>query len=218
MSYDIVAPLLAEARRLADYVVIDSPPLTSVIDALPVVNVVDAVVVVARLGISPLTRMTRLRDLLVAEGAPVAGVVLIGESPRHMPAYYSATPGARQRLRTRLRANRRGPPGLRRHPRGMSAARTGPTARFWVTAGVLCLSLVLGLIAGINPKLGLFAGVGLVFAAATIANVTLGLVLFTFISFIAALSAGSGANLTKLAGLLLFGSWYLSRLVRSSAT
>jgi O-antigen ligase len=97
----------------------------------------------------------------------------------------------------------------------MSAARTGPTSRLWVTAGVLCLSLVLGLIAGINPKLGLFAGVGLVFAAATIANVTLGLVLFTFISFIAALSAGSGANLTKLAGLLLFGSWYLSRLVRS---
>jgi capsular exopolysaccharide synthesis family protein len=93
LSYDVVAPLLAEARRLADYVVIDSPPLTSVIDALPVVNVVDAVVVVARLGISPLTRMTRLRDLLVAEGAPVAGVVLIGESPRHMPAYYSATPG-----------------------------------------------------------------------------------------------------------------------------
>ena len=97
----------------------------------------------------------------------------------------------------------------------MSAARTGPTARFWVTAGVLCLSLVLGLIAGINPKLGLFAGVGLVFAAATIANVTLGLVLFTFISFLATLSNGSGANLTKLAGLLLFGSWYLSRLVRS---
>jgi polysaccharide biosynthesis transport protein len=93
LSYDIVAPLLAEARRLADYVVIDSPPLTSVIDALPVVNVVDAVVVVARLGITPLTRMMRLRDLLVAEGAPVAGVVLIGESPRHMPAYYSATSG-----------------------------------------------------------------------------------------------------------------------------
>ena len=51
------------------------------------------VFVMTRLGISPLTRMTRLRDLLVAEGAPVAGVVLIGESPRHMPAYYSATPG-----------------------------------------------------------------------------------------------------------------------------
>jgi Mrp family chromosome partitioning ATPase/capsular polysaccharide biosynthesis protein len=93
LSYDIVAPLLAEARRLADYVVIDSPPLTSVIDALPVVNVVDAVVVVARLGITPLSRMTRLRDLLLAEGASVAGVVLIGESPRHMPAYYSATSG-----------------------------------------------------------------------------------------------------------------------------
>jgi Mrp family chromosome partitioning ATPase len=93
LSYDVVAPLLAEARRLADYVVIDSPPLTSVIDALPVVNAVDAVVVVARLGITPLARMTRLRDLLVAENAPVAGVVLIGESPRHMPAYYSATSG-----------------------------------------------------------------------------------------------------------------------------
>jgi receptor protein-tyrosine kinase len=93
LSYDVVAPLLAEARQLADYVVIDSPPLTSVIDALPVVNVVDAVVIVARLGITPLTRMARLRELLVAEGAPVAGVVLIGESPRHMPAYYTAISG-----------------------------------------------------------------------------------------------------------------------------
>jgi O-antigen ligase len=97
----------------------------------------------------------------------------------------------------------------------MSVARTGSVARFWITVGVLCLSLVLGLIAGISPKLGLMAGIGLVFAAATIANVTLGLVLFTFISFLATLSNGSGANLTKLAGLLLFGSWYLSRLVRS---
>jgi O-antigen ligase len=97
----------------------------------------------------------------------------------------------------------------------MSVARTGSVARFWVTAGVLCLSLVLGVIAGISPKLGLMLGIGLVFAAATVANVTVGLVLFTFISFLATLSNGSGANLTKLAGLLLFGSWYLSRLVRS---
>jgi O-antigen ligase len=96
----------------------------------------------------------------------------------------------------------------------MSVARTGSVARFWITAGVLCLSVVLGLIAGISPTLGLMVGLGLVFAAATIANVTLGLVLFTFISFLATLSSGSGANLTKLAGLLLFGSWYLSRLVR----
>jgi O-antigen ligase len=96
----------------------------------------------------------------------------------------------------------------------MSMARTGSVARFWVTAGVLCLSLVLGLIAGISPMLGLMAAIGLLFAAATIANVTLGLVLFTFVSFLATLSSGSGANLTKLAGLLLFGSWYLSRLVR----
>jgi O-antigen ligase len=97
----------------------------------------------------------------------------------------------------------------------MSAARTGSVARFWVTAGILGVSLVLGLIAGISPTLGLMAAIGLIFAVATVANVTLGLVLFTFISFLATLSSGSGANLTKLAGLLLFGSWYLSRLVRS---
>ena len=41
----------------------------------------------------------------------------------------------------------------------MSVARTGSVARFWITAGVLCLSLVLGLMAGISPKLGLMAGV-----------------------------------------------------------
>jgi len=93
LSFDALEPLLDEARRIADYVVIDSPPLTSVIDALPVVNEVDAVVIVARLGVSPLVRLSRLRELLVGQDAPVAGVVLIGESQRNMPAYYSATPG-----------------------------------------------------------------------------------------------------------------------------
>jgi O-antigen ligase len=97
----------------------------------------------------------------------------------------------------------------------MTVTGTGSVARFWISAAVLCLALALGVLAGVSPKLGLMAGIGLVFAAATIANVTLGLVLFTFISFLATLSNGSGANLTKLAGLLLFGSWYLSRLVRS---
>ena len=39
--------LVEEARRLADFVIVDSPPLTDVIDALPLVDYVDDVVLVA---------------------------------------------------------------------------------------------------------------------------------------------------------------------------
>jgi Mrp family chromosome partitioning ATPase len=88
LSFDDVSRLLVQARAQAEHVVIDAPPLTSVSDALPLATVVDEVIIVARIGVSPLAGLTRLRELLAAQGASVAGVVLIGSNPRTARDYY----------------------------------------------------------------------------------------------------------------------------------
>ena len=55
LSLPAAEALLEDAKRLADYVVLDSPPLTQVIDAMPLARQVDDVVLVCRLGSSNLT-------------------------------------------------------------------------------------------------------------------------------------------------------------------
>ena len=45
--------MIKDARRLADYVVIDSPPLNEVVDALPLARQADYVLLVARIGVRP---------------------------------------------------------------------------------------------------------------------------------------------------------------------
>jgi O-antigen ligase len=81
-----------------------------------------------------------------------------------------------------------------------------------VTAAV-CLAT--GIIAGVNPKYGVAVPLGIAFAAAVLANVTVGLFLFTFLSWMNMLTKGgtvvSGA---KVAGLLLFVSWVGSMAIR----
>ena len=54
LSLPAAEALLEDAKRLADYVVLDSPPLTQVIDAMPLARQVDDVVLVMRLGSSNL--------------------------------------------------------------------------------------------------------------------------------------------------------------------
>ena len=70
--------LIMEARRLADYVVIDSPPLTDVIDALPLASYVDDVLLVARIGKTHLKKLVNLGELLAENGIRPAGFAVIG--------------------------------------------------------------------------------------------------------------------------------------------
>jgi O-antigen ligase len=77
----------------------------------------------------------------------------------------------------------------------------------WMVA-LLVVCAVVGLLAGINPMLGISAAFGLAFAVATVADLTVGVVLFIFLSFLEVINSGSGASITKLAGLVLFGSWF----------
>ena len=89
--------MIAEAREIADYVVIDSPPLTDVIDALPLVAYADDVLVVVKLGVPVLTSLSQLGELLAENGVKPAGFAVVGTArPRRGEYRYYA--GRAQRV------------------------------------------------------------------------------------------------------------------------
>jgi succinoglycan biosynthesis transport protein ExoP len=95
LSFPIVRKLVNDAKALADFVVIDSAPLTAVIDALPFAQAADEVVIVARLDQTRLNKLEELDDLLSQNGVGRTGVVLIGEHPmRRVPYYYAEGNGS----------------------------------------------------------------------------------------------------------------------------
>lgn len=87
LSLPTARKLVEEAETLADYVVIDSPPLTEVIDALPLAQEVDAVLIVARLGTSSLKRLAGLGEILEQGGVTPAGIIVVGRE-RASHSYY----------------------------------------------------------------------------------------------------------------------------------
>jgi capsular exopolysaccharide synthesis family protein len=88
LSLPAAQALLEDAKRLADYVVLDSPPLTQVIDAMPLARQVDDVVLVTRLGSSNITQLAHLGDLLDQNGIRPAGFVVVGGPAPEESSYY----------------------------------------------------------------------------------------------------------------------------------
>jgi capsular exopolysaccharide synthesis family protein len=88
LSLPTARKLVEEAEELADYVVIDSPPLTDVIDTLPLAQEVDTVLIVARIGISSLKRLTSLGEILEQGGITPAGIVVVGQEQFSSSYYY----------------------------------------------------------------------------------------------------------------------------------
>jgi capsular exopolysaccharide synthesis family protein len=88
LSLPAAEALLEDAKRLADYVVLDSPPLTQVIDAMPLARRVDDVVLVTRLGSSNLSQLAHLGDLLDQNGIKPAGFVVVGGPGPEESSYY----------------------------------------------------------------------------------------------------------------------------------
>jgi signal peptidase I len=98
-QHDFVAP----ARMLADFVVLDAPPL-SVHDASELVWMVDAVVVACRSGSTTIKAAEHVQEVLKLLGAPPGGVVLFdgeaagadgegdGQPRQTVPAAAPATP------------------------------------------------------------------------------------------------------------------------------
>ena len=87
--------LLEDAKRLADYVVIDSPPLTEIVDALPMARQVDDVLIVVRLGGSRLDKVTQLGELLAENGIRPAGFTVVGTTRPGRSSYYYRDRSAR---------------------------------------------------------------------------------------------------------------------------
>jgi capsular exopolysaccharide synthesis family protein len=73
--------MLDQARQLAEYVIIDSPPLTDVVDALPLAKLADQVLLIARLGNTRVAKLAQLGELLAESGIRPVGMVLVG-TPR----------------------------------------------------------------------------------------------------------------------------------------
>jgi capsular exopolysaccharide synthesis family protein len=87
LSFAVVRKLVNDAKALADFVVIDSAPLTEVIDALPFAQAADEVLIVVRLDQTRLNKLAELDDLLSQHGVTRMGLVLIGEHPMRGPQY-----------------------------------------------------------------------------------------------------------------------------------
>jgi Mrp family chromosome partitioning ATPase/capsular polysaccharide biosynthesis protein len=84
--------LVDEAKEIADYVIIDSPPLAEVIDALPLVQMTDDVVIVTRLGRTHISRLQRLGEILAQYHVRPAGFAVVGVSPTTEYGYYTERP------------------------------------------------------------------------------------------------------------------------------
>lgn len=80
--------MLEQARSLYDFVVMDTPPLTSVPDAFPLLTRVDGVIVVGFVGQSRRESAEQLEQMLIGSGAPLVGVIANGSKsgvPRAYP-------------------------------------------------------------------------------------------------------------------------------------
>lgn len=91
--------LVHEAEALADYVVIDSPPLTEIIDALPLAQEASEVLVVVRLGRSRTGKLIELGEMLTQHEIEPAGIALVGvERPSRDGYYYTQDAPRPQRV------------------------------------------------------------------------------------------------------------------------
>jgi O-antigen ligase len=81
-----------------------------------------------------------------------------------------------------------------------------------LVAGVSALCIALGLLAGVNPAYGVLAAVALLFVVVTFMDVTLGMIMFTVVSFLDLASSTGSFSGTKVVGLVVVASW-LARMM-----
>lgn len=74
-----IPEFIAEAKQLADFVIVDTAPLGAVSDALRVAGAVDDVVLVVRPGHTDRSEVTRARELLERLQHTPTGLVIVGQ-------------------------------------------------------------------------------------------------------------------------------------------
>jgi non-specific protein-tyrosine kinase len=108
-SIPAAVKMIEDARSLADYVIIDSPPLNEVVDALPLARLSDSVLVVVKLGATDLNKLSQLGELLAENSIrPIGFAVVAVKRPSGSDYYYlrgaeqhsqGKTPKPKSRLR-----------------------------------------------------------------------------------------------------------------------
>lgn len=74
--------LLLQAQRLADWVIVDSPPLNHVAETLALAQVVDDLIVVVRIAKTNFRDLTELSEMLAQQDITPAGFVVLGGHAR----------------------------------------------------------------------------------------------------------------------------------------
>lgn len=101
-----LSELFKEARELADYVIVDTPPLGEVSDALRLLDFVDDVIVVARPGNTNRANLELMRDLMGRTGLTPMGLLVIGDAPGRSTSYYAYGMAVREQGSWRRLASR----------------------------------------------------------------------------------------------------------------
>jgi len=86
LSHVSAETLLQQARKLADWVIIDSPPLNHVAETLTIARIVDDVLLVVRIGKTNSRDLDELAEMLVQQGITPTGFVTLSRQSR--PGYY----------------------------------------------------------------------------------------------------------------------------------
>ena len=86
------------------------------------------------------------------------------------------------------------------------AARIDPARWYWALA-VAALACLVGLLAGRDPTLAIAVSIGLGFLLLTVADLLVGVTIFTAASFLELASVASGVGIAKVLGLALAISW-----------
>ncbi len=96
--------MIEDARRMADFVIVASPPLNEVVDALPLARLADDVLIVVRLGTTRLDKLAVLGELLAENGVRPAGFAVVGiPRPGRGQYHYYASDGVPEQDRGRRR-------------------------------------------------------------------------------------------------------------------
>jgi Mrp family chromosome partitioning ATPase len=88
LGSEAMAELIQQASRMADVVILDTPPIIPVTDAAVLSALTDGVIVVVRWASTTVEAAEQARFTLDGVGARVAGVVINAVKAVRVPAYY----------------------------------------------------------------------------------------------------------------------------------
>jgi capsular exopolysaccharide synthesis family protein len=112
LASPLMRQVIAEAREVADVVLIDTAPILAASDATHLFPLVDAVLVVGRAGRTTTLSAQRTSELLLRLGAPVVGATLNGSTEARLPRGYYGYYADGQRRERRSRRRLPTPVGL----------------------------------------------------------------------------------------------------------